>query len=92
MQGLHTRRADLFSIPLAAIAGSIALLWFVGRVGSDGGTLLCFGAPIVLMGCYIAFGRIVMVAITHRQTYYGLTDQRILIISGLLVREITGWT
>ena len=59
------------------------------RVGGDGGTLLGFGVPFVLMGCYIAFGRIVMEAITYRQTYYGLTDQRILIVSGLLVHEVT---
>lgn len=89
MQGLHIRRADLFSIPLAVFAGSIALLWIVERIGDDGGTLLCFGVPFVLMVCYIAFGRSVMAAITHRQTYYGLTDRRILIISGLLVREVT---
>ena len=89
LQGLHLQAADSLLIPLGLLVASLALLWILMPTEPNIGTFLFLGLPCALMGCYMAFGRVFMAAHTRSKTIYGLTNERIVIISGLLVREIT---
>jgi hypothetical protein len=47
--------------------------------------------PMLLFGCYLLFGRFLVDAQKRRNTIYGITDSRIIIKSGVFVRNITSF-
>src|SRR5437899_365791 len=47
-----------------------------------------WGIPFVLVGIYVMIGRFFVDARQRSRTYYGLTDQRVIIISGLRNRQV----
>ncbi len=46
--------------------------------------LSVFFLPFLLIGLYLAFGRYIFDALGRKRTYYGLTESRIIIMSGWL--------
>jgi hypothetical protein len=81
-QGIMFRRSDVFLIPFS-------LIWCGGALGSLVGALLnkgpalgyLMGVPFVLVGLYIVFGRFIVDSRIRARTFYGLTNNRILIVS-----------
>jgi len=88
-QGLLLRSADLFLIPFSLLWGGFAVFWeaSVVRTGAPFFFKL-WGVPFVLVGIYIVFGRFFVDARQRRRTFYGVTDQRVVIITGLFGRSI----
>ena len=48
---------------------------------------MLWGIPFVLFGIYIVFGRFIVDAQARERTFYGLTNERIIIVSGLFSRQ-----
>lgn len=46
-----------------------------------------FGIPFVLVGLYLIFGRFLVDAKQRKNRYYGITNERIIILSGLFRRK-----
>jgi hypothetical protein len=89
-------RAHLFDIRALCLRENIAQAslcahaigknrWFV-RVGPLFFDL--WGVPFVLVGLYMIVGRFFYEAMLRSRTYYGLTNERVIIISGLSSRTV----
>ncbi len=88
-QGLRFHAADLFLIPFSLMWGGFALFWEFG-VAKSGAPLffMLWGIPFVAVGLYMIFGRFFADAGIRRNTIYGLTTSRVLILSGLFQRSV----
>jgi len=81
-QGVIFRYSDLFVIPFSLLWGGFAIHWAYGAYRSGAPALiLLVGGVFVLVGLYIIVGRFVVDTLTRRHTCYGLTDDRVLIVT-----------
>jgi hypothetical protein len=89
--GLRLQSSDVYMIPLSALWAGFAFFWEYMVV--TGGAPLFFwvwGIPFVAAGLYILVGRFFYDAALRANTYYGLTDQRAIIVSTLFGnRQVT---
>ena len=88
-QGLLLRSADALLIPFSLLWGGFAVFWeaSVIRTGAPFFFKL-WGVPFVLVGIYIVVGRFFADARQRRRTFYGVTNQRVIIVAGLFGRSI----
>lgn len=96
-QGIVFRGLDFLLIPFG-LAWTGAILFVVGEAlvlngalerGSSGlGSVALLVLPFVTGGLYVAVGRLGIEACQRARTVYGVTDQRVLILSGLLRRSL----
>ncbi|RAN77257.1 hypothetical protein B5P43_21440 [Bacillus sp. SRB_336] len=94
-QGLRWRASDWFTVPF-----TLFWLYMVVFGASRHGIqvdqpplyLRPEGIPFVLIGVYMLVGRFLVDWYQRTRTYYGLTDQRIIILGGLLNRQVKSLT
>lgn len=94
-QGTIFRGSDVFMIPFSLLWGGFAIFWEImalqipsEKAGAVSIVFPLFGIPFVLIGFYLIFGRFIFDSKKRAKTFYGLTDQRAIIISGLFSKSI----
>lgn len=88
-QGVLLRGYDLYVISLGLLSCGFAI--FLETAAILGGApffLMFWGIPFLLMGLYMVVGRFWIDARQRANTYYGVTNERVIIISGLFRRSV----
>ncbi|HKF43220.1 MAG TPA: PH domain-containing protein [Thermoanaerobaculia bacterium] len=86
-QGFFLRSADGFAIPFSLFWTGFAVLWVV-LAGKSSNVLWIVGVPLLLIGVYMMVGRFFLDAWQRARTWYGLTNQRVLIVSLFARRNV----
>lgn len=85
--GIVFRTADIFLIPFSLLWCGFAIFWVI--MASLGSIFFAmFGIPFVIIGLIFVFGRFIIDAKQREYTTYGLTEDRIIIKSGVRNRRI----
>lgn len=87
--GLVFRSADIFLIPFSLLWCGFAIFWFVSAVSMGAPFFFSlFGLPFVIIGLFFVFGRFIIDAKQRENTMYGLTEERIIIKSGIFNKSL----
>lgn len=88
-QGIRLCGADVFQIPFSLMWGGFAFFWEY-QVLTSGAPLffVLWGIPFVCVGMYLIFGRFLVDAAARGRTFYGITNERVIIVSGLFARKV----
>jgi hypothetical protein len=96
--GIRFRGTDAILIPFSIVWCGFAIFWEVmasttAVVGKGGlGPIVMafplFGLPFVLIGLYLVFGRFIVDARLRGKTFYGVTSERIIIVTNPFGRRI----
>jgi hypothetical protein len=86
-QGFFLRSADSFAIPFSIFWTGFAAVWMVLAVKSNSGFAIV-GVPLLLIGIYMMVGRFFVDSWQRARTWYGVTSQRVLIVSVFARRSV----
>ncbi|WP_299214927.1 PH domain-containing protein [uncultured Dokdonia sp.] len=85
-KGILFRTADIFLIPFSVLWCGFAIFWMI--MASQAGLFALFGIPFVIIGLIFVFGRFIIDAKQRENTFYGVTEDRIIIKSGVFSKSL----
>jgi len=106
-QGVRLQLGDVFMIPFSLMWGGFAIFWEASVLGLTGINahgkppvehaggvpifMALWGIPFVAVGLYVIFGRFFYDAAVRGKTWYGLTDQRLIVLKSLFTRNVSSF-
>jgi hypothetical protein len=88
-QGVFFRPADVYAIPISLLWAGFAVFWNAAVWYSDGPVFFrLWGIPFLIVGFYIVIGRFFVDAWKRSKTYYGVTNERAIITSGIFSKIV----
>ncbi len=94
-QGIFFRASDIFMIPFSLLWGGFAIFWEImalsipaHEAGPVSIIFPLFGIPFVIVGLHMIFGRFIYDSRMRSKTFYGLTDQRVIIVTELFRKKV----
>ena len=83
LQGIIFRSSDAFLIPFSLMWGGFAFFWEYSVISTKAPFFfMLWGLPFEAIGLHFIFGRFLFDAKQRANTVYGVTDQRVIIVSG----------
>lgn len=79
--------ADIFLVPFSIFWSGFALVFVLATLGIGWFGLL-FGLPFLLIGFYFLVGRFLYKIWKKKNTYYAVTDKRVLVLTTLFTRSL----
>ena len=91
-QGIVFQRFDFFLVPFSLLWFGMAIVMTIEIVSAGEPIGLLIGGLFLLVGFYVAIGRLLIDARQRRNIFYGVTSDRIIIIAGLFSRTTKSLT
>lgn len=87
--GLKFRPYDLYLIPFSIMWCGFAIFWESTAVSANTPFFFkLWGIPFVVVGLYFTFGRFVFDILQRSKTLYAITDNRVIIKSGIIRQSV----
>ena len=89
-QGIVLRGTDVFVIPFSLLWCGFAVFWELSVLQSPNAPafFVLWGVPFVMAGIYFVMGRFFVEAKQRSKTFYAVTNERVLIVSGIFSRKV----